>query len=77
MNYFSQTCQGKVYYVCNYSKVSHKKALTKCSIVECNTYTYLVTYQFSFFMPYISITPINHWQRTENSIRWAENSIRW
>ena len=25
----------------------------------CNTYTYLVTYQFSFFMPYISITYTN------------------
>ena len=28
------------------------------------------TYQFSFFMPYISITPLNYWQSTENSLKW-------
>ena len=28
------------------------------------------TYQFSFFMPFISITPLNYRQSTENSIKW-------
>ena len=28
------------------------------------------TYQFSFFMPYIIITPLNYWQSTENSLKW-------
>ena len=32
------------------------------------------TYQFSFFKPYISITPLNYWQSTDNSIKWWASS---
>ena len=57
MKYFSQTCQGKVYYVCNYSKVSHKKSTYKVQyFVECNIQIIVIKWKPIKWKPFLMET---------------------